>query len=705
MTAEKVVIMGRIWLAIILTLAGAGALAAQTSYPMITHCSPAAVQSGQTTEVIIEGQQNFAGASAVLFDSPGLVGEIVPPPAAAAGKPPAPGPVRSVRVRITVPAEAPLGVREVRLLTERGLSSVGQLLVVADPVVAHEPTNTTADKAVSIPVPGVACGRLAAPEQTYFYKVELKAGQWLTASVASARLQDKIHDLQKHADPLLALFDPQGREIAAADDEVYADPRLSVRVQTNGVYVVRLRDAKFDGDPRWTYALSLVAMPGVDQVLPCAGRPGEKLKVAVAMGGAVAEGEVQLPAESGPGPRRLPVHLADGRWVEGTFLLTDLPPAPAVASGPKPRVAPIPSYVCGSLAQPRAEEVFEFTAKRGQLLRIEVWARRFGTPLASALDGVLEVRDAKGAVLARADDLAPSIKDPGLDFRVPADGVYQVRLRDLHRRGGPGFTYTLALSHARPDFVLRCDGDKANLSPGVSVPWFVQVDRLRGFNAAIEVRVEGLPPGVTASPCILGPGLNQGVVVLTAAADAALGAAPVRVFGQSVQPDEEGNPRPIARPASVLQEIYLPGGGRGRFEVSLQAVAVVRASDIVRVVPQVERITLRPGEEVAIPVKLERRPEAKDANVTLDVRLRHLGQMFVDPLPPGVTLVEAKSKLLVGKGNEGLIVLRAAPNAAAVQDVPIAVAAHVSVNFMVKVAYCSPPVPLSVTPAGASTPR
>ena len=41
---------------------------AQTSFPMITHCTPTALQRGTSVEVTVEGQMNFAGAYRVLFE-------------------------------------------------------------------------------------------------------------------------------------------------------------------------------------------------------------------------------------------------------------------------------------------------------------------------------------------------------------------------------------------------------------------------------------------------------------------------------------------------------------------------------------------------------------------------------------------------------------------------------------------------------------
>src|SRR5262249_18834307 len=151
----------------------------------------------------------------------------------------------------------------------------------------------------------------------------------------------------------------------------------------------------------------------------------------------------------------------------------------------------------------------------------------------------------------------------------------------------------------------------------------------------------------------------------------------------------------LTRTATPNQEIYFPGGGRGRFDVALHTVAVTEPSDILEVEIDRKEITLRPGEEVKVEVTIKRRADY-DKAVSLDVLLRHLGQVFGNPLPPGVTLVEGKSKTLLGTGNTGHIVLKAATDAAPADRVPVCVMAHVSINFVVKVSYSSAPLLLSV---------
>src|SRR3954452_22931585 len=103
---------------------------------MVTRIQPAAVQRGHDAEVTISGAQNFGGASALLFEGVGLSGEVLEAkneeaPARKKGRGAATG---SVRAKLHVAAEAALGPRELRVVTPRGVSSVGMVVVVADPV-------------------------------------------------------------------------------------------------------------------------------------------------------------------------------------------------------------------------------------------------------------------------------------------------------------------------------------------------------------------------------------------------------------------------------------------------------------------------------------------------------------------------------------------------------------------------------------------
>jgi hypothetical protein len=183
--------------------------------------------------------------------------------------------------------------------------------------------------------------------------------------------------------------------------------------------------------------------------------------------------------------------------------------------------------------------------------------------------------------------------------------------------------------------------------------------------------------------------------VLTAAANANLTAANVEVIGTAKVKMPDGKEETLVRGVTPNQEIYLPGGGRGKFDVNMHSVAVTSPSDIHKVDVSSNNITLKPGEEVKIEVTVQRRGDF-DKGVFLDVLLQHLGTVIGNPLPPGVTVVPGKSKTLLGNGSKGFITLKAASNAEPIDNVPICVIANVSVNFVVKIHYASAPIMISI---------
>jgi hypothetical protein len=664
--------------------------AAQTSYPMITHATPVAVQRGTTATVVVSGQMNFAGAYKVLFEGKGISALVVP----AVKVPPV---VRSVTLKVTVDANAAPGVREFRIATDLGVSSIGQLVISEHPVVLEKGDNDTREKANPVPVPCVAVGAIEKAVDIDHFKFKAKAGQTFTFEVLCARLQDKIHDLQKHADPILTLYDGTGRELAANDDYFFADALLTYTFARDGDYVIQVRDSKYDGDPRWVYALLISDRPHATHVFPMAGNPGKTIEVEPIGSAARVKTKVSLKAPETPGLHEVVLDVGGAKTNPVPFLVSELPQVMEVEPNDTPETATrvsIPCGINGRIGKPRDLDHFVFKATKGKAIRFEVKARRFGTLFRSTLDSVIDVMNAKGMVLASNDDAPGLGKDSALVFTPPADGDYVLRIRDLNSKGGPASIYYLEADWARPDFTARCDGDKAMIGPGSRMAWFVQVTRTGGFAGPVKVEVKGLPQGVTASDLTIPANMTQGVVVLSAGADAPRGVANVEMTATATI-SYGGKEQALVKRVVPVQEIYYPGGGRGVFALNLQTVAVTTPSDILDVAVTPAEVDLKPGGEVKLEVTLRRRAGFA-RGVSLDVVLQHLGRQYGNPLPPGVSLVEAKSKTLLGSGSKGHIVLRAAANAPACQGVPICVMAQVSVNFVVKLGYASAPVRVSV---------
>ena len=141
----------------------------------------------------------------------------------------------------------------------------------------------------------------------------------------------------------------------------------------------------------------------------------------------------------------------------------------------------------------------------------------------------------------------------------------------------------------------------------------------------------------------------------------------------------------------------MPGGGRNTYPVETLALTVTDPSDIT-VEASPKAITLKPGDTATVDVTVTRKAGFEQP-VNLAVVLQHLGGVHANPLPPGVVVREAGSKTLLGpKETRGKIILEARSGAEPVENVPVCVMGHVSINFVVKTAYASEPIAVSVAP-------
>jgi hypothetical protein len=463
-----------------------------------------------------------------------------------------------------------------------------------------------------------------------------------------------------------------------------------------------VRESTYDGDQRWVYALRATTRPYVTHLYPSAANPGQKIEVQPIGSAKLVAPQVSIVAPKDAGLHQVQLDLKGLKTNPATLIVSDLPQHREQEPNNDPAQATrvtLPAGLSGRIDQRRDMDHFVFKAAKGKALRLELKARRFGTLLQSSLHGVIDVMNLKGATMASSD--VSHGQEAALTFTPQADDDLVVRVRDLNSKGGETFIYYLEIDWAVPDFTLRCDPDKAMIGPGSSAAWYIHVNRLNGFAGPVKVELRGLPQDVSASPLTIPPSMTQGMIVLTADAKAQLGASHVEIVGTATAPAASGGRKPpdevtLTRRIQPEQEIYFPGGGRGVFNVNLQTLAVTNPSDILKVEVSTTKIDLKPGGEAKIDVVIHRRADY-DKGVTLDVLLQHLGRVFGNPLPPGVTIDQGKSKTLLGTASKGHIVLKAAANAEPIDGVPISVVANVSINFVVKVAYSSPPILVSVS--------
>lgn len=670
---------------------------AQTPNPEFTHALPMAIQRGATTEVTVftypNQKKGFAGTFAVLFQGEGLQAEIIPH-----GEK---DPVDQLKLKVTAEATAALGSREFRIAAASGASTCGQLLVVDGPVVVEQ-TEPHADqaKAQPIAVGQTISGQLTAREQVDVYKLTATTGQSVTFAMHCFRFFYKRHNQFDQLDPILVISDATGRELSSNDDFHFADSLVNYKFEQGGDYFVTVRDVDFNGTAAFTYVLQTTDRPFVTAAFPLAVAPSGPMAFQVA-GFNLATPTAELVPNSLPNP--LPVGRYSAQLSVGsptfnpvTLEVTDLPLTADAEPNDKPeqaQVVSVPQAINGHMDGPNDIDGYAITMKAGQTVRCEVRARRNG----SSLDSTIRVLHPTAGVIATNDDIHPSTKDSMLVFSASVDGVYTIQIRDLLNRGGPTFGYILSVNPEAADFTAQCDEDRAGLGPGTNMPWYVKLTKTGGFNAPVEVRVEGLPAGVTVAPLTIPAHATDGVLILQAAADAKPVASLVKVIAKATIPGPEGQPpRVIEKLVEPLTEMEMPGGGRMAWPVDTQMVSVCSIFDIaaVRVTPT--ELNLKPGEKATLEVEIQRRENYKD-RLTLDVMLQHLGQVFGTPLPPGVKMIDVGAKMsLDANETTGRVVMEIAPDAKPVERIPLSINANVSISFTQKRPYASPPIWLTI---------
>ena len=94
----------------------------------------------------------------------------------------------------------------------------------------------------------------------------------------------------------------------------------------------------------------------------------------------------------------------------------------------------------GTIKGERDADVYKVEGKKGDRLRFEVQAARFGSPVAP----LITLYDANRQFVDAAGDSAAG-PDPVLVVTLPRDGAYYLSVIDAHDQGGPNFGYRLVV--------------------------------------------------------------------------------------------------------------------------------------------------------------------------------------------------------------------------------------------------------------------
>lgn len=480
---------------------------------------PTGIQRGVAAEIVVTGT-NLASPTGVSLGSPA---KIVIPTEEKNGTEPG-----KFKVRIELPATAPVGYYPFRIATLKGASNLRVMCIDDLPQVSSAGTNRTKATAQAVPVPATASGAVAA-EQADYYKITVKAGQRLSFDCLARRVGSAI-------DAQMSVYDAKSlRELAFDNDSpgCQTDPRISFTFKEAGDYLVEVKDVLNRGGAEFFYRIRIGDFPLATTPIPMGASRGVKAKINFA--GPAVDGVAPVDVDV-PSDQALNVAWVAPKGASGLhgwpvpLAVSDL--AEAVETEPNNdaktanRIS-APGAVTGRFQQSDDSDFYVFSAKKGQKLTIE------GNTLEAYSPSLLHiaVKNAKtGADITKSNPAAPPPADQKIDFTAPDDGDFLIEVTHLHFAGGPNETYRLTIRTPAPGFDIVLPNERFDVAPGGTAAVPVQIVR-KGYTGSLELSAKG-HPGLTGTANIKA-GANASLLLVTVKSDVPMGSYQFQIVGKA----------------------------------------------------------------------------------------------------------------------------------------------------------------------------
>lgn len=550
---------------------------AQLPQTRITALFPIGAKAGDATEVTIANGADLDDVSEMLFNHPGIQAKKKDG-------------ATNVFV-VTVGADVPTGVYEARVRGLFGASNPRSFVVGTLPETREVEPNNTKETATAVTIGSVVNGQSNGGPDVDFYKLAGKAGQRVLIECEALNADSRFQGT-------LRLSGTTGKQLASAAAASGKDPLLDVTLPADGEYLIRVADAVYGTSTEYPYRLKIHSGPHIDFVSPPAGVPGttgtftiygrnlpgsqpsnmtigtqklEQLQVQIA----VPNTPDKVDASTSNSPREAHGDAFAYSFKGPNGASNTVP----IAFAPKPLTAEVepnndkaaaqkiavPAELGGSFQSKGDVDIYEFEAKAQQVLWIEAFAQRIGSPADPFMTVDKVNKNEKGEetlqrLTAQDDSTVNAVDakifdtnhdDVSYRFVAPADGTYRVTLRDRYfeARGAANLQYQLAIRDESPDFrlVIAMPFPQAAaqrqqqgyttgelvLRRGENMDVLIAGLRRHGFAGVIEVTAENLPAGVTCIPAVIGAGLNSCSLVFAVAEDAKPIAQPIRIVGKA----------------------------------------------------------------------------------------------------------------------------------------------------------------------------
>lgn len=459
------------------------------------------------------------------------------------------------RIEIALPADLLPGLYDMLAVGTHGISAPRAFFVGRLAERLEVEPNDSPQGANPVDVSATFNGRIDKPGDVDYVRIQANEGARLVFECWAERIDSPLR-------AVLEVHDSQGKLLAANRGFAGIDPLVALRLPATGEYVVKVHDLTYAGGAGYVYRLDIDTGPRPIAVHPCSVERGRTTRVSVfgynLSPAAEVVGTSMYPVENiqvdvtppagEASPARL--RLKPGQ-LSGELFAWDCPgghyplamsvtDVPVIQDGDEnhspgaPQALSVPCEVAGRLMRGNEQDWYSFAAREGEVLWIEAFGDRLGSPV----DLDLAILDEAGQrELAHWSDglvdlggyaFCTAHLDPSGRFVAPADGRYLLIVRNLSGADEPDFrrVYRLNVRREAGDFSLAAvnlQGDQPralNIPRGGRALLEVIAVRRRGLTAPIRVTARDLPPGIECPDVWLGPGVERAPLVVTAAADA-----------------------------------------------------------------------------------------------------------------------------------------------------------------------------------------
>ena len=176
---------------------------------------------------------------------------------------------------VTIPANTPPGIHDVRLVSKWGVSNPRAFVVGDQTEIEEKEPNNDVDQAQKVPLNCAITGTISTPTDVDYFLFDGKKGQRVVVICLAASIDSKLQ-------PQIQLFDRTGKMLGSNRDYNGTDALLDATLSADGEYYVRVVAFTYtQGGPEYFYRLSISTAPWIDAVFPSIVEPGKETKVTV----------------------------------------------------------------------------------------------------------------------------------------------------------------------------------------------------------------------------------------------------------------------------------------------------------------------------------------------------------------------------------------------------------------------------------------